>query len=192
MRFGLLLPLVFWVLFLSVPASQAQAPFTMSVYPDRIVLGTRSGFKDCFTVTVLAGEGFNGTVFLSVSGVPSGVAAVFRDRGSYLTSLAILVTYLEVTSSPVARLGNYTLTLSAASQGPTVFYAMASQVILTIQEEGQTRTPFEGNVTAVVTSPTGREEYGTSTTILAFAAGIAVGSVTTYILVRKKAQPAKQ
>jgi hypothetical protein len=164
----------------------------MSVYPDRIVLGTRSGFTDWFTVTVLAGEGFNGTVFLSVSGVPSGVTAVFHDRGSYLTSLDVFVTYLEVTSSPVARLGNYTLTLSAASQGPTVFYAVASQVILTVQEKGQTRTPFEGNVTAVVASSAGRQEYVISTTILAFAAGIAVGSVTTYILVRKKAQPARQ
>jgi uncharacterized membrane protein len=158
----------------------------MSVYPDRIVLGTRSGFTDRFTVTVLAGEGFNSTVFLSVSGVPDSVTAVFRDRGSYLTSLAIFVTYLEVTSSPVARLGNYTLTLSAASQGPTIFYAVASQVSLTIQENGQTRTPFEGNVTAVVTSSAAGQEYVTSTAILAFAAGIALGSATTYILVRKK------
>jgi hypothetical protein len=155
-------------------------------------LGTRSGFTDRFTVTVLAGEGFNGTVFLSVSGVPSGVTAIFHDRGSHLTSLAIFVTYLEVTSLPEAKLGNHTLTVSAASQGPTIFYAVASQVILTIQEKGQTRTPFEGNVTAVVTSSAAGQEYVTSTTILAFAAGIAVGSVATYIFIREKTQPARQ
>jgi uncharacterized membrane protein len=185
-RFGLLLPLVSSVLFLSV---QAQAPFTMSVYPDRIVLGTKSGFKDWFTVTVLAGQGSNGTVFLSVSGVPDGVAAIFRDRGSYLTSLAIFATYLEATSSPDARLGNYTLTVSAASQGPAVFYAVATRVTLTVQEIGQPRTMLEGNRTRLTSSAAGGQ-YSISSTILALAAGIALGSVTTYILVRKKAQPA--
>ena len=160
----------------------------MSAYPDRVILGTRSGFTDRFTVTVLAGQGFNGTVYVYVSGVPDGVTAVFRDRGSYLTSLATFVTYLEVTSSPNVMLGNYTLTVSATSQGPSVFYAVATQVTLTIQENGEPRTLSESNLTRVTTASAGGQEYAISLTILTLAAGIALGSVTTYILVRKKTQ----
>jgi uncharacterized membrane protein len=174
---------------LSLHYGQTQTPFTMSVSPDRIVLGTRSGFTDLFTVSVLAGEGFNGTVFLSVSGVPNNVTAVFRDRGSYLASLAIFTTYLEVTSSPDARLGNYTLTVSAASQGPSVFYAMATRVTLIIQEIGQPRTSLEGNRTQVTNPSAAGRGHVISLTILALATGIVVGSVTTYILVRKKTEP---
>lgn len=39
---------------------------------------------DRFTTTILAGEGLNGTVYLSVSRVPNGVSAVFRDLGSHI------------------------------------------------------------------------------------------------------------
>ena len=91
-RGSLLLLVVSCSFFLSAPDSQAQTPFTMSVYPDRIVLGTRSGFTDRFTVTVLAGKSFNGTVFLSVSGVPDGGIGAFRDQGSYLTPLNMVTT----------------------------------------------------------------------------------------------------
>jgi len=147
---------------------------------------------DRFTVTVLAGEGFNGTVYLSVSGVPDGVTAVFRDRGSYLTSLAIFVTYLEVTSSPNVRPGNYTLTVSATSQGPSVFYAVATQATLTVQENGKPRTLLEGNVTRFTTPPAGGQEYVISLTILTLAAGIVLGAVATYIFIRKKTQTEKK
>lgn len=164
----------------------------MSAYPDRIVLGTRSGFTDGFTVTVLAGQGFNGTVYLSVSGVPDGVTAVFRDRGSYLTSLAIFVTYLAVTSSPNVMLGNYTLTVSATSQGASLFYAAASQVTLTIRENGQPRTLLEGNMTRLTTPSAAGQEYVISLTVLALAAGIVIGSATTYIFIRKKTQTNKK
>jgi hypothetical protein len=34
---------------------------------------------DRFTVTLMAGEGFNGTVYMSVAGVPDSAYAVFRD-----------------------------------------------------------------------------------------------------------------
>lgn len=146
---------------------------------------------DRVTVTVLAGEGFNGTVFLSVSGVPDGVGAVFRDSGSYLASLATFVTYLEVASSPNARLGNYSLTVSAGSQGPSIFYAVPSQVTLTIQENGEPRTLLEGNVTRVTTLSAGGQ-YVISSTILAFASGIVLGSVTTYIFIRKKMETEKK
>lgn len=161
----------------------------MSVSPDQIVLGTISGFTDRFTVSVLAGEGFNGTVFFSVSGVPDGVTVVFRDRGFYLVSLTIFATYLEVTSSPDARLGNYTLAVSAASQGPSVFYAVATRVTLIIQEIGQMRTSLEGNRTQVTNPSAAGQGHVISLMILALATGIVMGSVTTYILVRKKTQP---
>ncbi len=160
--------------------AQAQAPFTISVYPDTIILGTRSGSTGRFIVTVLAGPGFNGTVYLSVSGAPDGVTAIFRDYGAYVTSLATFTTYLEVTSSPAATLGNNTLAISATSQFESFFYAAVSQVGLIIQEHGQTRAGSKSDEQAATSS-----RY-TITLIAALVAGIFIGSLSTYVFVRRK------
>ncbi len=61
---------------------QGQAAFAILVYPDQLILGTRSGLTDRFDVSVAAGERFNGTVSLSASGVPSGVSASFKETSS--------------------------------------------------------------------------------------------------------------
>ena len=159
----------------------SQAPFTLAVFPDRVILGTRSGFSDRITVTVLAGQGFNGSVYFSVSGLPQGVNATFRDHGTFLTSQRTSTTYLEVNSSPNAQIGNYTLTISAASQEESVFYAVSNQVTLTIKEIGEPRATSTANTNGA----TGLDH---AQTILALAIGLVVGSVSTYILVRGKAK----
>ena len=158
----------------------------MVVQPDRVVLGTMSGFTDRFTVTVMAGQSFNDTVNLAVAGVPENVTAVFRDRSAYLAPLTVFATYLEVTSSPSAKLGNYTLTVSAASQGPSVFHAVAVHVTLIVQEIGQPRMLNEGNRTQTTTSSASGQEYVLSLTIVALVAGAAIGSLATHIFMREK------
>ena len=175
----------------AVPSVQAQVPFTVSVFPDRIVLGTRNASTTWLNVTVMAGEGFNDTVSFSVFGAPPGVAAVFQDPIVYLTPLAIFKTCLEVTALPDTRLGNYTLTIGVASQGPSVFYAVADRVTLIIQEVGQPRTPSECGRTQVTTPSAPGQEYVISL-ILGLAAGIAIGSLTTYVFMRERIRPARK
>lgn len=174
-----------------VPSVQAQVPFAISVSPEQVVLGTRSGFSDRYGVTVIAGQGFNGTVSLSVSGVPDGVTAIFRDWGTYLSPLSIFTTYLEVASSPNATLGLYTLTISATNQRDSSFYIASTRVSLVVQESGQPRPLLEGNATRT-TTPSAGQEYVVSLTILALATGIALGSVTTYIFVRERTHTRKR
>jgi uncharacterized membrane protein len=167
-----------------VPSVQAQVSFTLSVSPGRVVLGTRSGLTDRFGVTVIAGQGFNGTVTFSVTGVPAGVSAVFQDWGAYLTSLAIFTTYLDIASSPNATLGDYVLTVSATSQRNSSLYIVSTRVSLVIQENGELRPLLRGNATRT-TAPSGEQENMIPLTILALAVGAVLGSVTTYVLIRE-------
>jgi len=169
----------------AVPSVRAQTPFTLSVSPDRVVLGTANGSTSWFDVTVMAGEGFNGTVSFSVFGAPPGVAAFFQDRVVYLAPLAIFTTCLEVTALPDARQGNYSLTVAAASQGPSIFYAVANRVTLIIQEEGQLRASSECNKTQTTNPSATGPGYVISLYALVFTAGIVLGSASMYILVRK-------
>jgi len=175
-----------------VPSIQAQVPFTVSVSPDRIVLGTMNGSSSWLDATVMAGEGFNGTVSFSVFGTPPGVTAVFQDRVVYLTPLAVFSTCLEVTALPDARSGNYTLTVGVASQGSSVFYAVAYRVTLIIQDAGQPRTPLGCKKTRVTTPSAPGQEYVISPIILGLVAGIAIGSIATYSFMRKRTRPAKE
>lgn len=168
----------------AVPSVQAQVSFTLSVSPGRVVLGTNSGLTDRFGVTVIAGREFNGTVTLSVTGVPAGVTAVFQDWGAYLTSLAIFTTYLEITSSPDATLGDHVLTVSATSQLNSSLHIVSTRVSLVIQENGELRPLLRGNATRT-TAPSAEQENVIPLTVLTLAVGAALGSVTTYVLIRE-------
>lgn len=168
---------------MSAQRAEGQTPFTMSVYPDQIFLGTKSGFTDRFIITVLAGQTFNDTVYLSVAGVPENVSAVLRDRVLRLVSLAASVTYLEITSSPDTEFGNYTLTVIAESQGVSIFYAVTTRVNLVVQEVGRPRLS-EGNQTAVTGSSP--DPHCVSSLTIAFAAGVALGSIVTYVSVHRR------
>jgi hypothetical protein len=160
-------------------------PFTLSVSPDRVVLGAVNGSTSWFDVTVMAGEGFNGTVSFSVFGTPLGVTAVFQDRVVYLASLAMFATCLEVAAHPDARQGNYSLTVAAASQGPSVFYAVANRVTVIIQEAGQAPASSVCNRTQTTNPSAAGPEHVIPLYASVFAAGIILGSATTYILIRK-------
>jgi hypothetical protein len=165
----------------------SQAPFTLAVFPGRIILGTRSGFADRITVTVIAGQGFNGTVYFSVSGLPQGVNATFRDHSTFLTSQGTSTTYLQVDSSPNAQMGNYTLTISAMSQGESVFYAVSNQVTLTVKEIGEPRAVSTGSTNGA----TGLD-HAISQIILGLVIGLVLGSVSTYVLIRRKTKTVRR
>jgi len=176
----------------AIPSVRAQTPFTVSVSPDRMVLGTTNGSTSWLDATVTAGEGFNGTVSFSVFSTPPGVTAVFQDPVVYLTPLAVFSTCLEVTVLPDARSGNYSLTVGVASQRSSVFYAVAYRVTLIIQDAGQPRTPLGCSKTWVTTPSAPGQEYMISLIILGLVAGIAIGSVTAYSFMRKRTRPAKR
>jgi hypothetical protein len=173
------------ILTLASSCVYAQTPFTLYVNPNQITLGTESGFTDIITVTVLGGEGFNGTVNLSYSGAPEGVTAKLRDYAGYITSASSFTTYLQLTSSPAARPGKYTLTLAATSQEASSFYAVANQVNLVIQEVGQPHITDLGAQTTnrPIENPT---QNPLLLVMLAGIAGLAVGSAATLIITRRK------
>jgi len=160
-------------------STQAQTPFTMLISPNQAILGTKSGFSDVLTVSILAGEGFNGTVTLSLSGVPDGVTATLHDQAAFLTPLAAFTTSLQLTSSPSTKEGNYSLTLAATSQQSSNFYAVANTINLVIQENGQphaTETPSAsaGNNDTLLVA------------VLAALLGSILGSAATIMVTRRR------
>jgi hypothetical protein len=167
------------LLFAHLAAStQAQTPFTMLISPNQAILGTNSGFSDVLTVSILAGEGFNGTVTLTLSGVPDGVTATLHDQAAFLTPLSVFTTSLQLTSSPSAKQGNYSLTLAATSQQSSNFYAVANTINLVIQEIGH---PHATEITA---APGNNE-----TLLVAFLAallGSILGSAVTIMVTRRR------
>jgi hypothetical protein len=169
--------------FLSVPPYVfAQTPFTISIRPDQLILGTRTGSADQVIVSVLSGEAFNGTVSLSVTGIPNEVTATLQDRAAYLQPQSIFTTNLEVTISPTAELGNYTISLAATSQSASVFYAAVSNLNLLIQEDGQPTISAKTNTGA--TWVVGQFEIPLLAAMLLL--GIGVGALSTYALTHKK------
>lgn len=120
-------------LILATPYVNAQVPLTVMVMPNELVLGTQSVSSDGFSVTVLAGQGFNGTVTLQVTGIPNGVSANFENPTAYVTPLIVSSTHLTVTSSSNATLGSYLLTISGSSEQGSTLYVASNQVTLIIQ-----------------------------------------------------------
>lgn len=163
----------------------AQTPFTLYVNPSKITLGTESGFTDIITVTVLGGEGFNGTINLSYSGVPEGVTAKLRDYGGYITSASSFTTYLQLTSSPAAKPGLYTVTLAATSQEGSSFYAVANQITLIIQQVGQPHITDQCSQTTNRPTPN-QVENPLFLIVVGGVAGLALGSAITLIITRRK------
>jgi len=160
-------------------STQAQTPFTMLVSPNQAILGTKGGFSDVLIVSILAGEGFNGTVALSLSGVPDGVTATLHDQAAFLTPLSAFTTSLQLTSSPSAKEGNYSLTLAATSQQSSNFYAVANTINLVIQENGQPHTTENSSAAA------GNNET-LRISVLAALLGSVLGSVATILVTRRR------
>jgi hypothetical protein len=159
-----------------IPNLFAQAPFTIAVSPGELTLGTKSDMSNRFGVTVFAGGQFNGTVGFQVSGLPPGVSATFENPVALLTSLAVSTTYLDLTSSPNATLGSYTLTVSATSQQSSAFYAASTHVTLIVQE----------NVHAGISQIANATETQTVIAVLGILIGLIIGSSATYVLLKRR------
>jgi hypothetical protein len=150
----------------------------MLVSPNQVILGTKSGFSDVLMVSILAGEGFNGTVTLSLSGVPDGVTATLHDQAAFLTPLSAFTTSLQLTSSPSAKEGNYSLTLAATSQQSSNFYAVANTINLVIQEFGHP------HATEIPTAAGNNETLLVG--VLAGLLGSILGSIATIMVTRRR------
>jgi hypothetical protein len=177
---------IFVVLISPFPTVAAQVPFTLVVTPGHLVLGIVTSTAGRFGVSVLAGQAFNGTVALGVAGVPTGVQASFEEAAVSLLPLEVSTTYLDVAASPNATLGSYSLTISATSQQPSIFYASSSQATLVIRENGEPGLSSTGN------SATAEREVPIPWILIGLVVAFALGSATTYLLTRKKRKPAKR
>jgi hypothetical protein len=177
---------IFTVLISPFPTVAAQVPFTLVITPGRLVLGTVANTASRFGVSVLAGQAFNGTVALGVAGVPTGVQASFEEAAVSPLPMAVSTTYLDVAASPNATPSSYTLTISATSQSPSIFYASTSQATLVIQENGEPGISSMANIVSA------EREVPISWTLIGVVVAFALGSATTYLLTSKKRKPAKR
>jgi hypothetical protein len=67
------------------------------------------------TVFVSSLNGFNGSIAISVSGVPAGVSVIATPNFLFLGAGGIVSASLTITTNAAARAGNYDLTIAAAS-----------------------------------------------------------------------------
>jgi len=185
LRWMILSTAIFAVLISPFPIAAAQVPFTLVITPERLIIGTVANTASRFGVSVLAGQAFNGTVALSVAGIPTGVQANFEEASVSLLPMGISTTYLHVAAWPNATLGTYTLTISATSQQPSIFYASSSQAVLVIQENGEPGLSSTGSIV----SAKGGVPF--SWVLIGVVMAFALGSATTYMLTSKKRKPAK-
>jgi len=92
----------------SVSLTVTPAPsFTLSAAPSG--LGVTQGAHISSTITVNPLNGFNGTVSLSASGLPSGVTASFNPTNTATTST------LTLTASATATTGTFTVTIKGVN-----------------------------------------------------------------------------
>ena len=88
-----------------------QGSFTISSAPTGLTVP--QGSSGTSTITVALQGGFNGTINLSASGLPSGVTASFNPASTTATSL------LTLTASPTAATGPVAVTVTGFSLGLT-------------------------------------------------------------------------
>jgi subtilase family serine protease len=94
------------------PVAPAPPPdFSLSASPSSQTV--KHGRSTSYTITVTALNGFNGSVSLSVSGLPSGASGTFSPNPTSSSST------LSVRTSSSTPAGTYTLTISGSSGGTT-------------------------------------------------------------------------
>ncbi|HVP53611.1 MAG TPA: S53 family peptidase [Candidatus Eisenbacteria bacterium] len=89
-------------------AGTSSPGFTLSDSPSALTI-TQGGAGGTSTITVVALNGFNGSVALAASGLPSGVTASFNPASTTTTST------LTLTASSSATLGTSTVTITGTS-----------------------------------------------------------------------------
>jgi len=90
-------------------AGTGSSDFSLSIAPSSVTL-TRSGGVASYTVTITRTGGFTGTVALSVSGLPAGVASAFNPQQATGVSSS-----LTLTVDPAVARGTYPFTVSGTS-----------------------------------------------------------------------------
>jgi len=147
-------------------AGSASPSFTLSDSPNSLTI-TQGGAGGTSTITVNDLNGFNGSVSLAASGLPSGVTAVFNPNPTSTTST------LTLTASASASTGTFTVTITGTSgslnasttlaltvnAGATPnFTISASPASLTIKQGGN------GTSTITITS---QNSFSSATTLTA-------------------------
>ncbi len=147
-------------------AGSASPSFTLSDSPNSLTI-TQGGAGGTSTITVNDLNGFNGSVSLAASGLPSGVTAVFNPNPTSTTST------LTLTASASASTGTFTVTITGTSgslnasttlaltvnSGATPnFTISASPASLTIKQGGN------GTSTITITS---QNSFSSATTLTA-------------------------
>ena len=93
-----------------IVVSPPPPDFSVTASPSKRVIVRGNGTS--FAVTITPTNGFNGTVTLSVAGMPAGVLATFDPP---TLSAASSTSTLAVTTSSTTKVGSYTLTITAVS-----------------------------------------------------------------------------
>ena len=152
----------------SLTVTQASNPdFTISASPSTLSLV--QGSSGTSTVTTTVGGGFNSTVVLSASGMPSGVTASFNPSsipapGSGSSTLTVTV------GSPVA-VGTYPITVTGTGGGKThsttvsLTVTQASKPDFTIGASPSSLTIVQGASGASTITITSQNGFNSATTL---------------------------
>ena len=105
--------------------AQGESGFTLSASPGSVSIP--QGGQGTSTITITPAGGFNGSVALSASGLPSGVTASFNPSSTATSSV------LTFTASPTAPTPTVTVTVTGTSGSVT------STATLTFTVYGPTR-----------------------------------------------------
>lgn len=146
---------------ISVSLTVAPAPgFTLSASPSG--LGVTQGAHITSTITVNPLNGFNGTVTLSASGLPSGVTASFSPASTTTTST------LTLTASATAAIGTFAVTINGVSG------ALTKSTTVSLTVSGSSNFSLSASPTSLSIA---RNAIGTSTVTITPSNGF-TGSVT--------------
>ena len=145
-------------------AGSATPSFTLSASPSSVSI-TQGGAGGTSTITVNDVGGFNGSVTLSASGLPSGVTAVFGTNPTTGTSL------LTLTASGTATTGTLTVTISGTSGSLNA----STTIALTVSSASQPSFTLSDSPSSLSITQGGA---GGTSTITVHDAGGFSGSVT--------------
>jgi subtilase family serine protease len=144
-------------------AGSAAPNFTLSDSPSSLTI-TQGGAGGTSTITVTDLNGFNGSVSLAASGLPSGVTAVFNPTSTTSTST------LTLTASGTATLGTVTVTITGTSG------SLVATTTLTLTVQAQATPNFTISASpASLTVKTG----GTGTSTITITSQNSFSSATT-------------
>jgi hypothetical protein len=118
------------------PWSGSKANFSVEANPDSLTVPAGSSGTTAITTAVF--DGFDATVALSASGLPSGVTASFSPASIPAPGSGSSTLTLSASSSTVA--GSYTITISGTGGGLTE----TTSIALTISSSGSTQLITDG------------------------------------------------